>query len=59
MKGPLALTAQLTAAVDLRVNDAAWRLLSDGPLGKLGAPEREVRSTIYNLIMKGNTKRCR
>ena len=59
MKGPLALTAQLKAAVDLRVNDAAWRLLSDGPLGKQGAPEREARLTIYNLIMKGNTKRCR
>ena len=51
----LALTTQLTAAVDLRVNDAAWRLLSDGPLGKQGAPEREARLTIYNLIM--NTDR--
>ena len=33
--------AQLTAAAYLRVNDAAWRLLSDGPLGKQGAPQRE------------------
>ena len=54
--------AQLTAAVDLRVNDAAWRLLFDGPLGKQGAPEREVRLTILPEILQfdsRNTKSCR
>ena len=43
------MMAQLTAAAYLRVNDAAWRLLSDGPLGKQGAPERKAWLTIYPI----------
>ena len=39
--------AQLTAAAYLRVNDAAWRLLSDGPLGKQGAPEKDAWLSLY------------
>ena len=46
----LALMAQLTAAAYLRVNDAAWRLLSDGPLRKQGVPEREARLNLYRDI---------
>ena len=49
--------AQLTAAAYLRVNDAAWRLLSDGPLGKQGAPEKEALLNLYLNILQF-AKRC-